>query len=111
MAERPICSHNMHIHKTIIANVKSHAYLPTVHLIWLYDCSPRLPCCIFLHLHNQMRKTAMSKGAVLVLAGPEYEDMELWYPKYRLESAGYAAPIAGIGEDHYRGKHGYPVRV
>jgi protease I len=53
----------------------------------------------------------MAKGIVLVLAGPDYEDMELWYPKYRLESAGYEAPIAGLGEPAYRGKHGYPCRV
>ena len=50
----------------------------------------------------------MSKGIVLILAGPEYEVLELWYPKYRLEGAGYEAPIAGIGDEVYRGKHGYP---
>jgi deglycase len=53
----------------------------------------------------------MAKGIVLVLAGPDYEDMELWYPKYRLESAGYEAPIAGLGESAYGGKHGYPCQV
>src|ERR1700704_1263233 len=53
----------------------------------------------------------MAKGIVLTLAGPDYEDMELWYPKYRLESAGYDAPIAGLGESAYRGKHGYPCQV
>lgn len=53
----------------------------------------------------------MSKGSVLILVGPEYEDMEVWYPKYRLEAAGYEAPTAGIGEQNYRGKHGYPCPV
>ena len=45
----------------------------------------------------------------LIFAGDEYEDLELWYPKLRLEEAGaqvtLAGPEAGKG---YRGKHGYP---
>ena len=53
----------------------------------------------------------MSKETVLILVGPEYEDLEVWYPKLRLEEAGYATPIAGIGEKSYRGKHGYPCVV
>lgn len=48
---------------------------------------------------------------VLVLVGPEYEDLEVWYPKLRLEEAGYAVKLAGIGEREYRGKHGYPCPV
>lgn len=53
----------------------------------------------------------MSKGTVLILVGPEYEDLEVWYPKLRLEEAGYDTPIAGMGERSYRGKHGYPCPV
>ena len=53
----------------------------------------------------------MNKGTVLILVGPEYEEMEVWYPKYRLEAAGYATPLAGIGEKSYRGKYGYPCPV
>lgn len=53
---------------------------------------------------------AVSK-TVLILVGPEYEDLELWYPRLRLEEAGYAAKVAGLGEREYRGKHGYPCRV
>ena len=48
---------------------------------------------------------------VLVLVGPEYEDLEVWYPKLRLEEAGFAVRLAGIGEREYRGKHGYPCVV
>ena len=44
----------------------------------------------------------------LVLVGPEYEDLEVWYPKLRLEEAGYEVKVAGLGEPEYRGKHGYP---
>jgi protease I len=50
----------------------------------------------------------MLKGTVLMLVGPEYEDLEVWYPKLRLEAAGYQVPVAGLGEALYRGKHGYP---
>jgi protease I len=53
----------------------------------------------------------MIKRSVLILVGPDYEEMEVWYPKYRLEAAGYSAPLAGIGEKSYRGKYGYPCPV
>ncbi len=53
----------------------------------------------------------MTKGTVLILVGPDYEDLEVWYPKLRLEEAGYATKLAGIGEAAYRGKHGYPCPV
>ena len=51
----------------------------------------------------------MPTGTVLILCGPEYEDLEVWYPKLRLEAAGYQAPLCGMGEASYRGKHGYPA--
>ena len=50
-------------------------------------------------------------GTVLILVGPEYEDLEVWYPKLRLEEAGYETRLAGLGEPEYRGKHGYPCKV
>ena len=53
----------------------------------------------------------MPKGTILILVGPEYEDLEVWYPKLRLEEAGYITPLAGIGDPSYRGKHGYPCTV
>ena len=49
----------------------------------------------------------MTKRSVLILVGPDYEEMEVWYPKYRLQAAGYSAPLGGIGEKSYRGKYGY----
>jgi protease I len=55
-----------------------------------------------------MPGATMTAKTVLMLVGPEYEDLEVWYPKLRLEAAGYAVPIAGIGEHLYHGKHGYP---
>lgn len=52
-----------------------------------------------------------TKGTIAILVGPEYEDLEVWYPKLRLEEAGYATPLVGIGESTYRGKHGYPATM
>jgi protease I len=55
--------------------------------------------------------TSRSNGTVAILVGPEYEDLEVWYPKLRLEEAGYATPLVGIGEPTYSGKWGYPAPV
>lgn len=48
---------------------------------------------------------------ILAFVDDIYEDLELWYPKLRLEEEGWrvtvAAPQAGC---HYKGKHGYPCR-
>ena len=49
-----------------------------------------------------------SRGTIAMLVGPEYEDLEVWYPKLRLEEAGFRVPLVGLGEREYRGKHGYP---
>jgi protease I len=38
-----------------------------------------------------------------------YEDLELWYPKLRLEEAGYPMCVAGPERKTYAGKHGYPA--
>ncbi|MBZ0257007.1 type 1 glutamine amidotransferase [bacterium] len=47
----------------------------------------------------------------LFFVGDIYEDLELWYPKYRLEEAGaevvLAGPQAGVV---YQGKNGYPCK-
>ena len=48
---------------------------------------------------------------LLCFVGDIYEDLELWYPKLRLEEVGcevvLAGPDAGVV---YDGKHGYPCR-
>lgn len=48
---------------------------------------------------------------VLFFAGPLYEDLELWYPKIRLEEEGARTIVAGTGEKTYQGKRGYPLTV
>jgi len=53
----------------------------------------------------------LKSTAILILVGPDYEDLEVWYPKLRLEEAGYKTVLVGMGEASYKGKHGYPCPV
>ena len=53
----------------------------------------------------------LSGRTVLFFAGPLYEDLELWYPKIRLEEEGARTVVAGTGEKTYQGKRGYPLTV
>ncbi len=46
---------------------------------------------------------------VLAFVGDIYEDLELWYPKLRVEAAGIAVKVAGEELRTYAGKHGYPA--
>ncbi|HUN79925.1 MAG TPA: type 1 glutamine amidotransferase domain-containing protein [Phycisphaerae bacterium] len=51
----------------------------------------------------------LANQRVLIFVGDDYEDLELWYPKLRLEGAGAAVVLAGQKTGHeYRGKNGYP---
>lgn len=49
---------------------------------------------------------------ILIFVDDIYEDMELWYPKIRMEEAGYKTVVAGpdVGKT-YLGKHGYPCKA
>ena len=48
---------------------------------------------------------------VLIFVGEIYEDLELWYPKLRLEEAGATVVLAGPkAGTTYAGKHGYPCK-
>ena len=53
----------------------------------------------------------LANKTVLIFAGPLYEDLELWYPKIRLEEEGARTVVAGTGEKTYQGKRGYPLTV
>ncbi len=50
--------------------------------------------------------------SILVFVHDIYEDLELWYPKIRLEEAGFKTVVAGpeAGKTHH-GKHGYPCKA
>ena len=47
--------------------------------------------------------------SVLALVDEVYEDLELWYPKLRLEEAGWTTRLAGPARATFTGKHGYPA--
>lgn len=46
---------------------------------------------------------------VLTFVDDVYEDLELWYPKLRLEEAGFSVSLAARAIKTYAGKHGYPA--
>jgi len=52
-----------------------------------------------------MRKT------LLAFVDDIYEDLELWYPKLRLEEAGFAMRLAATELKTFKGKHGYPAKA
>ena len=46
---------------------------------------------------------------ILMFVEKEYEDLEIHYPKIRMEEAGFQVVIAGPKKQEvYAGKHGYP---
>jgi protease I len=51
----------------------------------------------------------MPDKKILIFIEDAYEDMELVYPKYRLQEAGFQVTFAGPkANQKYLGKHGYP---
>ena len=48
---------------------------------------------------------------VALLVEDVYEDLEFWYPYYRLKEAGCEVEVLGAGKDAYESKHGYVAKV
>lgn len=48
---------------------------------------------------------------ILVLIDHQYEDLELWYPKIRLEEENAQVVVAAPETGIIHGKHGYPAKV
>jgi protease I len=49
---------------------------------------------------------------VAILAEKIYEDLELWYPYYRMKEAGASVQVVGSGSAaQFESKHGLPVKV
>lgn len=46
---------------------------------------------------------------IAILIEDLYEDLEFWYPYYRLREAGAEVTTLGTGKDAYEGKHGLPA--
>lgn len=53
----------------------------------------------------------MSSKNIFVLCEDLYEEMEMWYPYYRLMEEGHNVFLVGTDKDEYKGKHGYPAKV
>jgi protease I len=68
---------------------------------------PKFLLSLFDILEN---KSVMQNKTVLAFLDDVYEDLELWYPKLRLEEAGYALKCAAPEIKTYTGKHGYPAQ-
>lgn len=48
---------------------------------------------------------------ILAIIDDVYEDLELWYPKLRLEEESWNVVVAApAAEQTYKGKHGYPCK-
>ncbi len=53
----------------------------------------------------------MAEKKAVILVEDMYEDMEFWYPYYRLLEAGYAVTVVAPKKDTvYTSKHGYPAQ-
>lgn len=48
---------------------------------------------------------------IAILTEDMYEELELWYPYYRLVEEGAEVKIIGPEAKEYRSKHGYPVQA
>jgi protease I len=46
---------------------------------------------------------------VAILVEDLYQDLEVWYPYYRLKEAGVEVVLVGTGKSEYKGKYGYPL--
>lgn len=54
----------------------------------------------------------ISEMKILMFVDDVYEDLELWYPKLRMEEAGAKVLVAGPDVSKvYSGKHGYPCKA
>ena len=48
---------------------------------------------------------------IAILVEDLYQDLEVWYPYYRLKEAGVDVKLVGTGKKEYKGKYGYPISV
>jgi protease I len=71
---------------------------------WIFNCEA-------LEFFAMPANKLLAHRQILILAGDQYEDLELWYPKLRLEEEGARVTLAAPEKDAvYHGKHGYPCK-
>jgi protease I len=74
--------------------------------------SKNLRCYNYILSFFGILKWGMQMKSVLIFVDEMYEDLELWYPKIRLEEEGCKVVVAGKVEGQtYKGKHGYPCKA
>ena len=59
---------------------------------------------------RRFTRISAMRNELLTFVDDLYEDLELWYPKLRLEEAGYGSAIAALSLGTFSGKHGYPAK-
>jgi protease I len=50
------------------------------------------------------------KRTIAIIATDGYEDLELHYPRIRLNEAGYETELISLHRREIIGKHGYPIK-
>ena len=53
----------------------------------------------------------LKRKKIAILVEDSYEDLELWYPYYRLLEEGAEVKLIGPEAKEYQSKHGYPVQA
>ncbi len=51
----------------------------------------------------------LSGKTIGILVEEQYQDLEVWYPYYRLREAGAKVVVIGTAKREYKGKYGYPI--
>ncbi len=54
-------------------------------------------------------KKKHSRKRIAILVEKDYQDMEVWYPYFRLLEAGHEVVTVGVDQTAYKGKYGYPI--
>lgn len=49
--------------------------------------------------------------SIVILLENMYQDLEVWYPYYRLKEAGAGVHLVGPEKKEYKGKYGYPAKA
>jgi protease I len=61
---------------------------------------------------SQEDEMKLTGKTIAVLVEQDYQDMEVWYPTFRLREAGATVKQVGTGSAaEYKGKYGYPVKA